>query len=66
MRYKDLLAGLIHKDESFEALNSFKFLKYINLQFCDDTGTILSQRYGGICLVTSRRILFLSSQVTVG
>ena len=66
MSYKDLLAGLIFEGESFQALNNFTFMNYTNVQFCDDAGTPVSQRSGGICLLTNKRILFLSSQLTVG
>ncbi|CAH3173213.1 unnamed protein product [Porites lobata] len=66
MSYRDLLAGLIYEGESFQALNNFTFMNYTNVQFCDDAGIPLTQRSGGICLLTNKRILFLSSQLTVG
>ena len=66
MSYRDLLAGLIYEGESFQVLNNFTFMNYTNVQFCDEAGTPLTQRSGGICLLTNKRILFLSSQLTVG
>ncbi|XP_078344884.1 uncharacterized protein LOC144630392 isoform X2 [Oculina patagonica] len=66
MSYKDLLAGLIYEGEIFQALNHFTFMNYTHLQFCDEQAHIVSQRSGGICLMTNKRILFLSSQLAVG
>ena len=67
MSYKDLLAGLIYEGEIFQALNNFTFMKYTHLQFCDESAlATVSQRSGGICLLTNKRVLFLSSQLAVG
>ena len=66
MSYKDLLAGLIYEGETFQALNNFTFMNYTNLQFCDESGNTVNQRSGGICLLTNKRILFLSSQLAIG
>ena len=66
MSYKDLLAGLIYEGENFQTLNNFTFMNYTCLQFCDESGTLVNQRSGGICLLTNKRILFLSSQLAVG
>lgn len=66
MSYKDLLAGLIYEGEIFQALNHFTFMNYKHLQFCDDHAKTVNQRSGGICLLTNKRILFLSSQLAVG
>ncbi|XP_068687861.1 uncharacterized protein [Montipora foliosa] len=66
MTYKDLLAGLIYEGEIFQSLNNFTVMNYTHVQFCDEGGNPLSQRSGGICLLTSKRILFLSSQLSTG
>lgn len=66
MSYRDLLAGLIYEGEIFQALNNFTFMNYTHLQFCDESGVTVSQRSGGICLLTNKRLLFLSSQLAVG
>lgn len=66
MSYKDLLAGLIYEGEIFQALNHFTFMNYKHLQFCDEHAKTVNQRSGGICLLTNKRILFLSSQLAVG
>lgn len=41
-------------------------MNYTNLQFCDESGNTVNQRSGGICLLTNKRILFLSSQLAIG
>ena len=66
MSYKDLLAGLIYEGEIFQALNHFTFMTYKHLQFCDEHAKTVNQRSGGICLLTNKRILFLSSQLSLG
>ena len=66
MTYKDLLAGLIYEGEIFQSLNNFTVMNYTHVQFCDEGGNPVSQRSGGICLLTSKRILFLSSQFATG
>ncbi|XP_058942477.2 uncharacterized protein [Pocillopora verrucosa] len=66
MSYRDLLAGLIYEGESFQALNQFTFMNYTHVQFSDENFKHVSQRSGGICLLTNKRILFLSSQLAVG
>lgn len=66
MSYKDLLAGLIYEGEIFQALNHFTFMNYTHLQFCDEYAQTVNQRSGGICLLTNKRLLFLSSQLAVG
>ena len=66
MSYRDLLAGLIYDGEIFQALDHFTFMNYTHLQFCDENSSPVSQRSGGICLLTNKRILFLSSQLAIG
>ncbi|PFX27434.1 uncharacterized protein LOC111327567 isoform X1 [Stylophora pistillata] len=66
MSYKDLLAGLIYEGEMFQAMNQFTFMNYTYLQFCDENAHPISKRSGGICLLTNKRVLFLSSQLAVG
>ena len=66
MSYRDLLAGLIYEGESFQAMNQFTFMNYTHVQFSDENFKHVSQRSGGICLLTNKRILFLSSQLAVG
>ena len=66
LSYKDLLAGLIYEGEIFQALNNFTFMNYTHLQFCDEHNTPVSHRSGGICILTNKRLLFLSSQLAVG
>lgn len=66
LSYSDLLSGLIYEGEIFQSLNNFTFLNYTHLQFCDEVGNTINQRSGGICLLTNKRILFLSSQFAVG
>ncbi|XP_068751474.1 uncharacterized protein [Montipora capricornis] len=65
MSYKDLLAGLIYEGETFQSLNNFAFMNYTHLRFCDESGNALSQRSGGICLQTDKRLLLLSAQYTI-
>lgn len=66
MSYRDLLAGLIYEGEIFQALNNFTFMNYTHLQFMDEHAKTVNQRSGGICLLTNKRVLFLSSQLAVG
>ena len=54
------LTGLIYEEETFQEVNSFKFITYSRLEFCDETGNPQSQRSGGICRLTNKRLLFLS------
>ncbi|XP_068708598.1 uncharacterized protein [Montipora foliosa] len=64
MSYKDLLAGLTYEGESFQSWNNFTVMNYTHLRFCDENGNTLSQRSGGICLQTNKRLLFVSAQYT--
>jgi len=41
-------------------------MTYKHLQFCDEHAKTVNQRSGGICLLTNKRILFLSSQLSLG
>jgi len=66
MSYKELLAGLTYEGEIFQTLNKFTFMNYTHLRFSDESGTTISQRSGGTCLMTNKRLLFLSSQNSVG
>ena len=66
MSYKELLAGLTNEGEIFQTLNKFTFMNYTHLRFSDENGTTISQRSGGTCLMTNKRLLFLSSQNSVG
>ena len=66
MSYKDLVTGLIYEGETLQVLNNFTFLKYTHVRFCNDASATISQRSGGICLLTNKRLLFLSSQLTLG
>ncbi|KAK2552405.1 hypothetical protein P5673_026487 [Acropora cervicornis] len=63
MSYKDLLTGLIYEGETIQAMNNFSFLNYTHLRFCDEDRDFLTNRCGGICLLTDKRLLFLSSQL---
>ena len=58
--YENLLTGLIYEEETFQEVNSFKFITYSRLEFCDERGKPQSQRSGGICRLTNKRLLFLS------
>ena len=66
MSYKDLLTGLIYEGETIQAMNNFSFLNYTHLRFCDEDRDFLTNRCGGICLLTDKRLLFLSSQLNNG
>ena len=67
MNYKELMAGLINEGEAIQALHNFSsFMNYTYLQFCDERGNIVSQRSAGKCLLTNKRLLFLSLQLTAG
>lgn len=66
MSYKDLLTGLIYEGETIQAMNNFSFLNYTHLRFCGEDGNFLTKRCGGICLLTDKRLLFLSSQLNNG
>jgi len=62
MSYKDLLAGLIYEGEIFQSSSNFTYMNYTHLQFLDEVANPVNYRCGGICILTNKRILFLSSQ----
>lgn len=66
MTYKELLKGLFHEDETLQTWSNFTFLNYTHLRFCDESDRTTNQRSGGICLLTDKRLLFLSSQLATG
>ncbi|KAK2558184.1 hypothetical protein P5673_019299 [Acropora cervicornis] len=66
MSYKDLLTGLIYEGEIFQTSGNFSYMNYAHLQFLDEVAQPVNQRCGGICILTNKRILFLSSQRSTG
>ena len=66
LNYKELSAGLINEGEAIQASNNFSFMKYSYLRFSDVHGNTVSQRSAGICLLTNKRLLFLSSELAAG
>ena len=66
MSYKDLLTGLIYEGEIFQTSGNFSYMNYTHLQFLDEVANPVNQRCGGICILTNKRILFLSSQRSTG
>ena len=66
MSYKELLTGLIYEGETIQAMNNFSFLNYTHLRFCGEDEKSLTNRCGGICLLTDKRLLFLSSHFNNG
>lgn len=66
MSYKDLLTGLIYEGEIFQTSGNFSYMNYTHLQFLDEVAKPVNQRCGGICILTNKRILFLSSQRSTG
>lgn len=64
MSYSELLSGLLHKGETVLQYNSYQHLQYSNITLCDQSNNTVSQRPAGICLLSNKRLLILSSQVT--
>lgn len=64
MSYAELLNGLLHKDERVVQYNQFQHLPFSHVIMGDVSNTTLAQRPAGICLLTDKRLLLLSSQVT--
>ena len=64
MSYKDLLSGLIYEGEIFQTSSNFTYMNYSRLQLLDEVAKPVNQRCGGICILTNKRILFLSTKET--
>jgi len=64
MSYAELLGGLLYSGETVIQYNQFQHLQFSSLIMSDECNATISQRPGGICLLTDKRLLLLSSQVT--
>jgi hypothetical protein len=63
MSYSEMLGGLLYKGERVVQYNQFKFLQYNHIVLADENNAPSSQKHGGICLLTDKRLLLLSSQL---
>lgn len=63
LSYSEMLSGLLYKGERVVQHNQFQFLQYNNIVLCDESNNHISQKPGGICLLTDKRILLMSSQM---
>ncbi|EDO43575.1 predicted protein [Nematostella vectensis] len=64
MSYSELLQGLLYQGEKLGQYGTFKALQFSYLTISDENNVTMTTRPSGVCMLTDKRLLFLSSQAS--